>query len=315
MRALQYTSPSEARLVEVPDPGCPEGGLLLRVEVSSICGSDIHFWHDRVGGYPAPPGHSGHECVGVVLEGTGLTPGTRVLALAPAHDGFAELLPASPESVILIPDGLSLERAVLGQQLGTVIYCCRKLPNVLDATVVVVGQGPAGLLFSMLLNRMGARTVIGVDVQECRLQMAAKVGVSTVIHAKKEEVADVVRARTQGMMADLVVEAVGTAETINLCAHLVRKHGHIALFGVPKTDVLPLDAEALLRKNVHIHTSVLAQHEPGLRSFRLALDMIATGRLDPWPLVTHRLPFRKIVEGLTLASTPDSGAVKVLLDH
>ena len=167
----------------------------------------------------------------------------------------------------------------------------------------------------MLLNQMGARTVIGVDVQECRLQMAAKVGASKVIHAKKEEVASVVQARTKGMMADLVVEAVGTAETINLCTRLVRKHGRIALFGVPKTDVLPLDIEALLRKNVHVHTSVLAQREPGLRSFRLALDMIATGRLDPWPLVTHRLPFGQIVEGLTLASTPDSGAVKVLLDY
>ena len=315
MRALQYISPSEAQLVDVPDPDCPDGGLLLQVEVSGICGSDIHFWQDRVSGYPASPGHSGHECVGVVLEGAGLPPGARVLALAPEYDGFAELLPASPESVILVPDGLSPERAVLGQQLGTVIYCCRKLPNVLDATVVVVGQGPAGLLFSMLLNRMGARTVIGVDVQECRLQMAAKVGVTTVIHAKNEEVASVVREHTQGMMANLVVEAVGTAETINLCTHLVRKHGHIALFGVPKTDILPLDVEALLRQNVHIHTSVLAQHEPGLRSFRLALDMIATDRLDPWPLVTHRLPFPRIVEGLTLASTPDSGAVKVLLDY
>ncbi len=116
-------------------------------------------------------------------------------------------------------------------------------------------------------------------------------------------------------MADLVVEAVGKAETFNLATELVRDYGTIALFGVPKAPVLPIAVEALLRRNVRLIASAYAQREPGLASFRLALNLMAQGRLDPSILVTHRLPFGEIRRGLQLAESKEAGAVKVLLDY
>ena len=314
MLAAQYTAPGAVSLVHTPDPDCAPEGLLLRVDTLGICGSDLHFCHDVARAeFPCGPGFSGHECVAIVEEGQGHPAGTRVLALAPDYNAFAEGLSATCESVIRVPDHVSSERAVLAQQLGTVIYCCRKLPNVLDGHVVVVGQGPAGLFFTMLLSQMGARSLTGVDIEPHRLALARQSGATCAVNPDETDCEAAVREHTRGAMADVVIEAVGKADTLDLCIRLVRKEGDIALFGVPKSHVLPVDVEALLRRNVRLTTSVFAQREPGMRSFRLALQMIADCRIDPMPLVSHRLGFAEIAKGFELAHTRADGAVKVLL--
>ena len=317
MRAAQYTARGQIDLVTVADSEPAPGGLLLRANTAAICGSDLHFLHDSPeDSYPWKPGQSGHECVAVVAESadSGVARGARVLALPPEFNAFAELFPAQPEHVIALPEDLESERGVLAQQLGTVVYCCRKFKSVLDRRVAVVGQGPAGLLFTMLLRAMGARQIIGLDLVAHRLDLARAMGASRAINVAREDPAEAVRACTGGKMADIVVEAVGRAETINLCPALVRDGGEIALFGVPKKEILPIALEAFMRKNVRIVTSVFAQGEPGLRSFRLAIDLIASGRIDVAPLVSHRLPFAAIREGFHLAETKHDGAVKVLLE-
>ena len=314
MKAVQYTAPGVASLVDVPFPECPRDGLLLRMQVAAICGSDLHFLADgKPATYPRPPGFSGHECIATVEEGSGLPIGTPVLALAPDYNAFAEFLAATPEWVIPINDDMAFEQAVLAQQLGTVIYCCRKLPNVVDRHAMVVGQGPAGLFFTMMLSRMGARTVTGIDIQDHRLAKGSELGATCVVNADRDDVELAVREHTAGQMADVVVEAVGKASTINTCIRVVAPLGTIALFGVPKSNALEVDMGQLQRRNACVITSIHAQREPGLHSFRLALSLISSGRLDPSPLVSHHLPFTSAVDGLRLAGRKDSGAVKVLL--
>ncbi len=317
MRAVQYRAPGELALVTVPDPKTQSDELLLRTEMVGICGSDLHFLHDGSPAvYPCKPGFSGHECVGIVekpLSGGGPARGTRVLALAPDYDAFAELLVAKPATVISVPQRLDTERALLAQQLGTVLFCCRKLPNVVDRHVAVVGQGPAGLLFTMVLTAMGAATVTVCDVVQHRAACAEAFGATHSVHNAHEDPVSAVAAATNGKMADIVVEAVGKAATINLCASLVRDGGDVVIFGVPKTPVLPLRLERFMRKNARLVTSVFAQREPGLRSFRLAMAMIADGRLDPAPLITHQLPFGEAARGFALAQTKQERAIKVVL--
>ena len=310
--------PGEVAWVTVPDPAPPAGGMVVRIKVATICGSDLHFLHDSpIEDFPFEPGQSGHECVGVV-EASNVPEypsGTYVLALVPRFDGFADYVGATPEEVIRLPEGLDADRAVMAQQLGTVVYCCRKLENVVDKRVVVVGQGPAGLLFTMLLRSMGAREVIGLDIVHDRLSVSATVGAAETIDVRTGAAIAKVLERTDGRGADLVVEAVGKVETINLCTELVHDHGTIALFGVPKNPILPIAIETLLRKNVKLIASAYAQREPGLASFRLALELIAQGRLDPSVLITHRLPFGEIGRGLKLAESKTDGVVKVLLRY
>ena len=317
MKAAQYTAPGQIDLVEVAEPAGTDGEVIVRIDKVTICGSDLHFLHDSPAeSYPWEPGQSGHECVGIVEESSALSlrRDARVLVLPPRFNAFSQYLSVEPRWLIPLPDEVGAERGILGQQLGTVVFCCRKLDNVLDKVVVVVGQGPAGLLFTMLLYHMGAKQVVGLDLVEARLAVARQIGAARTVNVQQADPVEAVRDLTDGQMADVVVEAVGKAETINLCVELVRERGEIAIFGVPKKEVLPIAMEKYLRRNVNLVTSAYAQQEPGLRSFRLALDLIAQRRLDVAPLLSHRLPFTEIREAFHLAETKEDGAVKVLLE-
>ncbi|MBI3943311.1 MAG: zinc-binding dehydrogenase [Chloroflexi bacterium] len=317
MKAAQYIAPGQIDIVEVPLPVAAPGQVMLRVDKVTVCGSDLHALHDSpVESYPFLPGCSGHECVATVetADGQKVRIGDRVLVIPPGSDALVEYMALDPRYLIPIPDSLSMEQGILGQQLGTVIWCCRKLSNVLDKTVVVVGQGPAGLLFTALLYRMGAKQVIGLDVVDHRLETARRMGASHTVNVYQADPVAAVAELTRGKMADVVCEVVGKEETINLCPDLAHDHAELALFGVPKRMVFPFAYEKFLRRQLRTVTSAHTQAEADYRSFRLGLDMIAQGRIDVSPLITHRLPFTDVHRAFELAETKQDGAVKVMLD-
>lgn len=293
------------------------GHVLVRMAHAAVCGSDLHTLHDHPAAtFPRSPGCSGHECVGVVVSNglSGPNVGQAVLVIPPRDDGFAEYLSVEPQHVIPIPGDLTLEEGLLAQQLGTVLHCLHKLDNVIGKSAVIVGQGPAGLLFTTLLAQMGARRVIGLDRVDHRLEVARLMGATHAVHVERVDPTEAVREITQGGMADVVIEAVGEAEPINLCARLVRPKGTVALFGVPKSPSVTFDYDAFFRKQAQLFFSVDTQSERDHWPFRLALDLVARGRVDVSPLASHRLPFERIDEAFRLARTPaDDGAVKVLL--
>lgn len=317
MRAVQYVAPGCVEVVDAPEPAVGDGEALVRIRHAAICGSDLHWLHDtHARQFPYPPGGTGHECVGTVVRAGPVGPveGSAVLIIPTANVAFADYVSPPASRLIPLPDLLPSEHAVLAQQLGTVIFCVRKLTNVLDRRVVVVGQGPAGLLFTALLHAMGAREVIGVDLVEARLTVARRLGAALTIQAEREDPVSILMDHTGGMGADLVVEAVGKAETIDTAVALARTGGEVALFGVPKQATLSVNVDVLLRKNARLITSVEAQGERDLRSFRLAVRMIADGRIDVAPLVSHVLPVEEAPTAFDLALTRRDGAVKVLLD-
>lgn len=316
MQAVQYISSGQVSLVNIPEPEVQPGQVLIRMERAAICGSDLHALYDMAPtDYPLKPGMTGHECIGIIEEAadSGFKRGDRVLIIPPGADAFAERFAVEPGRLILIPDHLNSSHAVLAQQMGTVIYCCRKLSNVLDKSVVVVGQGPVGLFFGALLYRMGAKRVIGLDIVDHRLAVSEKLGLIPVNPLKTDPVL-AVKDLTEGRMADVVVEAVGKEETIDLVSDLARDEAELALFGVPKRSVFPFAYEKFFRRQLRTVTSAHTQSEPGLRSFRLALDMIAQGRIDVAPWISHVLPFSDAKRGFWLAQSKEDRAVKVLLD-
>ena len=166
----------------------------------------------------------------------------------------------------------------------------------------------------MLLSYMGAKQVIGLDIVGHRLALSQRIGANHIINVEDVDPVKAIQELTKGEMADVVVEAVGKDETINLSPDLVRSQGELALFGIPKNAIFPFTMEKFFRKQLRTYTSAYTQLEPGFRSFRLALDLIAQGRVDVTPLITHQLPFIEIQKAFHLAETKADGATKVLVN-
>ena len=202
----------------------------------------------------------------------------------------------------------------MAQPLGTVIWACQKLGSLLNLDTVVVGQGPMGLLISHVLSNLGARTVIGMDRVDARLEAASRMMATHTVHVDGEDPVAAVRDITDGRMADLVFEAVGhQTDTIRLCSKLVRRLGTILAFGVPDdTEYEDLPFGEMFSKNVTLIGSV---GPDGVSGYALARDMILQRRVDVSPMITHILPFRDVQHAHELFVDRMQGAIKVVLDY
>jgi len=155
------------------------------------------------------------------------------------------------------------------------------------------------------------RQLIGIDLLRERLEVARRIGATAVIDPARTEPADAVMELTGGVGADMVVEAVGEPETLVGSIDLIRRGGTILAFGVPHQPRYDLPFGKLFLKEGQIITSV-GPNVPV--DFPIAVDMIAQGRLDVAPLITHRFPFHRAQEAFETFSERREGAIKVLLE-
>ena len=306
-------------MIETPRPTVVPGHVLVQPEVLSLCGSDIHMLHfSAAEDYPFPPGTTGHEMAGTVVETgpdvAGFAPGDRVLALSPEHQAMSEFFLARVEHVVPLPDGLPLELLVQAQQLGTVLYASQRLPNVIGKNIAVIGQGSAGLWFDFLLRRLGARRVIALDLERFRIDLAPRFGATHTIVVGEQDPADVLPEICGGQLPDIVVEAAGEPAAINAAVELVRPHGEILFFGLPRGLDFVFNYERYFRKCCRSSAIVGAATEPDQLSTQIAIDWVARGIADPKPLVTHRAPFAEVLDAYKMHRDRADGAVKIVIE-
>jgi len=319
MKAVQVVARGQVDFVEMPKPELKPGHVMVHTMLLSLCGSDVYMMHyGAADTYPCAPGTTGHEMVGTIEEigegVTGVEVGDQVLALAPGHLAMCEYYLADINHVIPLPKGLPLEELLQAQQLGTVLYACRRLESVIGKNVVVVGQGSAGLWYNFQLRRMGARRVIAVDIEEYRLELSKQYGATHTIHNTKLDPVEAVREICEGELADLVIEAAGEVDAINLTVDLVRKYGEILYFGLPRKQDFNYNFDGLFYKCCRVNTIVGAAVEDNLTSTRVAVDLIASGIADAKPIITHRFPFDDLIEAYETHHRRKDGAVKIVIE-
>jgi threonine dehydrogenase-like Zn-dependent dehydrogenase len=344
MKSLVYHGPGDVRHEEVPDPtlSAPSSAI-VRVTLSSICGSDLHPYHTSMG----PTGYCiGHEAVGKVVE-TGsavdrfvvgdrvLLPGSISCGACPACStgnsmlchGFpyarvygqgqpgiggcqaeAVEVPVADANLQLLPPGMSDELGVmLTDTLATAWLSAKRARIPPGGSVAVIALGAVGLQCVMAAFALGAAHVFALDLLEERRAAAPGLGAIPVAGGAAE-----VRAATGGLEVDCVIDATGGPQTAQLAVDLVRKGGTISILGVPEALSTPFPLLRALAKNLDValvSCSVQAQ----LPELFTALD---TGRLDAeaiTALVTHRMPLSAGPEAYALFDSRRDGVTKIVL--
>ncbi|MGC9498616.1 alcohol dehydrogenase catalytic domain-containing protein [Streptomyces sp. WG7] len=343
MRAYVFHGPGQAAWEEAADPVLSDStDAIVRVDAVTVCGTDLHILKGDVP--EVRPGTVlGHEAVGEVVE-TGrdvrsVRPGDRVLiscisacgrcrycreamygqcrggggwVLGHLIDGTqAEYVrvPHADFSVHPLPANVTDQDAVLladifptGYEVG--VLNGRVRPG---DTVVVVGAGPVGLAVIATARLLAPERIVAVDVATARLDAARKAGADAVA-AAQESPEQLVADLTEGLGADVAIEAVGVPETFEMCTRMVRPGGRVANVGVHGKPVT-LHLEDLWIKNVTITTGLVDTH-----STPTLLRMAAAGRLPAAGLVTHTFPLDRMQEAYDVfARAADTGALKVVL--
>jgi L-iditol 2-dehydrogenase len=318
-----------ARMVEVGRMVCEEvgvrppgeGEVLVRGAFASICGSDLHLVMMGVSlpPYPQAPGFPGHEGIGEVEESRhpGFRAGDRVLTVPapPQSYTFADYQTLPGAFCLKLPKEGDPLHLLMAQQLGTVIFALRRHPvDVVGKTVMVMGQGSAGIFFAFLLKRAGAARVIVSDLSEARLALSPGMGADIALRANGTNVRDTVLDLTAGQGVDYLVEAVGSRHTLLESVDLVRPEAEMLLFGLPDSrEPVPFNFHDFFRKRVRAVSTYGAQVEPGLVSFQAAVDLILRREIDVAPLVSHVLPIEEIDRAMYLAHERIENAIKVSL--
>jgi alcohol dehydrogenase len=345
MKALVYGGPGQRSWTEVSDPLIQDPkDVVIRVDAVTICGTDLHILGGDVP--EVTPGRIlGHEAVGTVVEvGAGvssLAVDDRVLAscisacgvcrfcregsygqclggggwiLGHTVDGVqAEYarIPFADLSTYKLPPTVTDEAAVLLADILPTSFEVGVLNGRVRPgdTVVVVGSGPIGLAAILGARLFSPAHVIAVDKAQSRLQAAKLFGADITVMADDDPLA-VVQSVTGGLGADVVMEAVGTPGTFELCTALVRPGGRVANIGVHGKPAT-LHLEDLWIRNVTITTGLVDTY-----STPKLLGMLVAGQLDTGHMVTHRFALDEIMRAYDVFSRPaETGALKVVLSR
>jgi alcohol dehydrogenase len=330
-------------MASFPRPKVGPGEGLLLVEAAGVCGSDPGMYRSNRN----LPRILGHEIIGRIeemgeeaafrwkvkpgdrvaveasiscgvcedcLEGwfqscqAGVGYGTRVSSDKPPHlwGGFAQLMFMAPGSVITkIPEGISPEVAAawVSPLSNGVEWTAAGGVKIGDA-VAILGPGPQGLSCCIAARERGARLIVitGLARDRTRLQAALKLGADRAVNVEGESVADVVRELTDGAMADVVMDVSGSAAAARSTIDLVKRHGTIVLGGIAAGEI-PFPLIDLVHKQVRVQ-GVLSNRG---RSVRDALGIIASGKYDFGPLITHRFQLEDTERAIKLVAGEITG--------
>jgi alcohol dehydrogenase len=345
MKALVFRGANKIGIEEVPIPIPGPGEAVIRVTLTTICGTDLHILK---GEYPVLNGLTiGHEPIGVIHElGVGVTRysiGDRVLvgAITPCgqcnyclsgdwsqcggpiggwkfgntiNGAQAEylLVPSAQANLAKIPDELSDEQVVLLSDIAsTGISAAESADIQIGDTVAVFAQGPIGLCATAGAKLKGASLIIAVESDPVRIAMSKRMGADIVVnHMKVDAVAEISRP-TKGVGVDVAIEALGTQPTFERALRVLRAGGTLSSLGVYSGKLsVPLEPFCA---GLGDHKIITTLCPGGKERMRRLMELVQHGKLDLTPLLTLTFPLDRITEAYELFGGQKDGVIKVAI--
>jgi L-iditol 2-dehydrogenase len=344
MLAAVYRGVNDVRLETVPVPAIGPGEILVRVHTCGVCGTDLK--KIATGSHSAPR-IFGHETSGVVAAlGVGVRKfkvGDRVMVFhhipcrqcyycrhktfaqcltykkvgctagfEASGGGFAEYVRVMDwiveQGTVKIPTGVSFEQASFVEPVNTCLKGIGALRLQPGETVLAIGQGPIGILLSVLARRAGA-TVITSDLYPERLKIAKSLGFEHTIDASRNDAVQSVRQQTEGRGADAVILAVGSNALIRPAMDAARPGGRVLLFAQTQRGEATVDPAAICVDEKALVGSYSASVDLQEESVRFVMNR----EMDLEPLITHRFPLHDAAQALELAAHPQPASMKVVI--
>ena len=315
MRVATVTAPGTVRIdhAQLPEPG--PGQVRLKLEGCGVCASNLTPWAGpEWQQYPLEPGSLGHEGWGVIdavgEAVTSVKPGDRVTALS--YASYAEYDLAEESAIVPLPpalDGIPFP----GEPLGCAFNIFRRADIHAGQTVAIIGAGFLGAILTQLATESGAR-VIAISRRQCSLDLARSYGAAETImmddhHAIINRVSDL----TGGRFCDRVIEAVGKQWPLDLAAELTAERGKLIIAGYHQDGPRQVNMWLWNWRGIDVinaHERDPATYVEGIRE---AVEAVASGRLDPAPLYTHRYSLEQLGEALDAARDKPDNFVKALV--
>jgi L-iditol 2-dehydrogenase len=349
MQAVVYRGINDLRLETVPVPVIGPGELLVKIAACGICGTDLKKIH--MGSHSAPR-IFGHEMSGTIVQvGEGVSNfrlGERVMVFhhvpcgqcyycrkqtpaqceqykkvgatagfTPSGGGFSEYIRVmdwivAQGGVVRIPDDIPFEQAAFMEPVNTCLKGVKHLNLAADETVLVIGQGPIGLMLAALSLRTGAR-VLTSDLYPERHAIAAKFGLHEPIDAGTEDVIERAFAATEGRGADVVILAVGGTSLIQTAMDAVRPGGKVMLFAQTQHGQGTFDPGQVCMDE----KSLIGSYSASAAILDEVTDLVFGGYrhgFDLTQLISHRFPLERAVEAVDVASHPKADSMKIMIE-
>jgi threonine dehydrogenase-like Zn-dependent dehydrogenase len=315
MRAAVLTAPGQMAIAEVPPPEPGPGEVRVRLEGCGVCASNLEPWAGLEWmDYPTPPGDLGHEGWGVVealgpgVEG--LRAGDRVAALG--HKSYAEADVVRADMVVKLPPALD-GQAFPGEPLGCAFNIFRRSDVQPGQTVAIIGIGFLGAVLVKLASDAGAR-VIAISRREESLALARHYGAAETIPMHDHyAIIEQVKALTGEELCERVIECVGKQWPLDLAGELVGFGGRLVIAGYHQDGPRQVSMQMWNWKGIDVANAHERDPAVQLRGVREAVEAVASGRLDPAPLYTHRYKLEQLGEALDATRDKPAGFVKALV--
>lgn len=329
MKAAAFFGKKDIRIAEVEYPGLRDDGVIIKIKVCGICGSDLHVYNSSmlveastkvIDGYRI----IGHEFTGEIVEVgkdvTGFKVGDRV---ASVHNkgGMAEYVEVHGnrlKNLFKLPDHLRYDTAATLEPLCNPMHSYHLREPGDNETVAIFGAGIIGLGYLQIVKAYTKTRTIIVDVSSLRLNIAKRIGADFVLNAREDdpvkrikEITGEKEVRYQEKSAggcDITVDCAGLAVTFNQCLELLKPEYGTAVIAAVYEEMVDIDPNMIMFKYMNIRGS-MGYFENETQE---ALDLIASGRVDRDMLITQRLPLAQVSEAFALQANP-SRSIKVMV--